>query len=566
VIETEARTTVRETIGGRLLALSGWVWLPPLLFLLGFYLLPLASIIRLTAGQAASGGIDAAAWMRIGRALSFTTWQAALSTVLTLLVGLPAAWVFSHFRFSGKNILRALTTLPFILPTVVAAAGINALLGPRGWVNLGLMGLFNLAQPPLEVMNTLGAILLAHVFYNSSVIIRLVGAAWSQLDQRQEQAARVLGASPWQTFWKVTLPLLRPSLLAAVLLVFMFDFSSFGVVLLLGGPRFATLEVEIYIQALQMLNLPLAGLLSVIQLGCTLILMEIFLRLGKEVDVPLIPRLGEEGARKPRSLREWLAVGAVLAVLTGLIVAPIGALGLRSFVRLDADRGQRGAFQNGFTLDYYREIFQNRQQSLFYVPPGQAAVNSLLYAAATVLIALPLGLLAVYALNRRTRASRWLDGLIMLPLGTSAVTLGLGFVVTFNAFSDFPLLIPMAHSLVALPMVVRTLLPAVGSIPPSLRQAAAVLGANPLQVWAKVDLPILSRAVVVSAAFAFTVSLGEFGATTFLARPERPTLPVAIFRYLSQPGGLNYGQALAMATILMAICALSLFIIDKLQD
>ena len=259
-------------------------------------------------------------------------------------------------------------------------------------------------------------------------------------------------------------------------------------------------------------------------------------------------------------------MSAVLIVLTGLIIAPTGALAFRSFVRLDPDRGQRGAVQSGFTLDYYKEIFQNRQQSLFYVAPGRAAVNSVLYASATVLVALPLGLLAVYALNRRSRLSRWLDGLIMLPLGTSAVTLGLGFVVTFNRFTDFPLLIPFAHSLVALPMIVRTLLPAVTSIPPSLRQAAAILGASPLQVWTKVDLPILSRAVIVSAVFAFTVSLGEFGATTFLARPDMPTLPVAIFRYLSQPGGLNYGQALAMATILMAVCALSLFVIDRLQD
>ncbi len=559
------KTIALESMGRRLSALGSLIWLPPLLFLLTFYLLPLVSIIRLAAGEAA-GMIDAAAWQRIGRALSFTIWQAGLSTILTLLLGLPAAWVFSHFDFPGKSLLRALTTMPFILPTVVAAAGFNALLGPRGWVNLALMDAFNLSQSPVQVMNTLGAILLAHVFYNSSVIIRLVGAAWSQLDARLTQAGRVLGASPWRTFWSVTLPLLKPSLLAATLLVFLFVFSSFGVVLMLGGPRYATLEVEIYIQALQMLNLPLAGLLSVIQLGCTLILMEIYLRPGKEVDVPLLPRLGGEGARRPRSLREWLAVGAVLTVLSALVIAPLGALGLRSFVRLDPDRGQREEVQNGFTLDYYREIFQNRQQSLFYVPPGRAALNSVLFASATVLVALPLGLLAVYALNKRSRLNRWLDGLIMLPLGTSAVTLGLGFVVSFSRYTDTPLLIPIAHSLVALPMIVRTLLPAVSSIPPSLRQAAAVLGASPLQVWAKVDLPILSRAVTVSAVFAFTVSLGEFGATTFLARPDMPTLPVAIFRYLSQPGGLNYGQALAMATILMVLCALSLFLIDKLQE
>lgn len=550
----------------RLPSSGGLVWLPPLAFLLAFFLLPILSVFRLAAEQAVVGVITAADWVRVGRALGFTFWQAGLSTILTLLLGLPAAWIFTTFRFPGKSILRTLSSLPFILPTVVVAAGFNALIGPRGWLNLGLMHVFSLAEPPLELMNTLGAILLAHAFYNTSIIIRLVGAAWSQLDPRLEQAARVLGASPWETFRKVTFPLLRPTLLAATLLVFLFDFSSFGVILLLGGARFATLEVEIYIQALHMLNLPLAGLLSVIQLLCTLAMMEVYLRLAKGTDIPLLPRLGGEGNRSPRSLREWALVGSILTVLGVFMAAPVGALVFRSFVRLDPDRGQREGFQSGFTLDYYTEIFQNRQQSMFYVPPGDAAMNSLVYAAATAAIALPIGLLAVYALKRRGRLSRWLDGLIMLPLGTSAVTLGLGFVVTFTGFTTSPLLLPLAHSLVALPIVVRTLLPAAVSIPPSLRQAAAVLGAAPLRVWANVDLPIISRAMIVGAMFTFTVSLGEFGATTFLARPDRPTLPVAIYRYLSQPGGMNYGQALAMATILMALCAICLLIIDHLQE
>ncbi len=556
----------RRWLVSRLPSPGSLVWLPPLAFLLAFFLLPILSVFRLAAEQASAGVLDAADWARAGRALGFTFWQASLSTILTLVLGLPAAWIFTTFRFPGKSILRTLSSLPFILPTVVVAAGFNALIGPRGWLNLGLMHAFGLENPPLELMNTLGAILLAHVFYNTSIIIRLVGAAWSQLDPRLEQAARVLGASPWQTFRKVTLPLLRPSLLAATLLVFLFDFSSFGVVLLLGGPRFATLEVEIYIQALHMLNLPLAGLLSVIQLLCTLVMMEVYLRLAKGTDIPLLPRLGGEGNRSPRSLKEWTLVGVVLTVLGVFMAAPVGALVFRSFVRLEADRGQREGFQSGFTLDYYTEIFQNRQQSMFYVPPVEAAVNSLVYAAATAAVALPIGMLAVYALKRRGRLSRWLDGLIMLPLGTSAVTLGLGFVITFSGFTTSPVLLPLAHSLVALPMVVRTLLPAAASIPPSLRQAAAVLGAAPMRVWTSVDLPIISRAMMVGAVFTFTVSLGEFGATTFLARPERPTLPVAIYRYLSQPGGMNYGQALAMAAILMAICAVCLFVIDRLQE
>jgi thiamine transport system permease protein len=317
-----------------------------------------------------------------------------------------------------------------------------------------------------------------------------------------------------------------------------------------------------------MLNLPLAGLLSAIQLGCTLALTVLYARLvGGSGAVPLMPRLKGEGARRPRGWREQFLVAVTVVVLVVLLVSPLAALGLRSVARLEANRGERGPVQAGLTLDYYRELFVNRRGSLFYVPPIEAARNSLLYAAATVAISLGLGFLAAYALRRPAAINRVMDPLLMLPLGASAVTLGLGFIVVFNRppldSRSFPFLVPIAHSLVALPFVVRTLQPALASIPERLREAAAVLGASPWRVWRFVDLPILARAALVSAVFSFTISLGEFGATTFLASPQYPTLPVAIFRYLSQPGGLNYGQALAMATLLMLVCGAGIFVMEQ---
>lgn len=550
------------------------LWVLPLVFLAVFFFYPLGAIFRLVLAAAGGEGLGWAEAARVARPLGFTVYQAALSTLLTLLLGLPAAYVFARYRFPGKGLLRILTTLPFILPTVVVAASFNALLGPRGWINVLLMNAFDFASPPVQMLNSLGAILLAHVFYNTTIVIRTVGAAWEQLDPRLEAAGRVLGASPLGVLREITLPLLRPALLASTLLVFMFNFTSFGVVLLLGGPRYATLEVEIYIQALHMLNLPLAGLLSAVQLGITLLLTLGYSLLAGS-GVPLTPRLRGEGLRRVETWRQRLLVGGVIAGVVLLLVLPLAALAARSVTRLDADRGQRGQVQPAFTLAYYSELFVNRRQSLFYVPPAAAARNSLVYAGSTVAISLALGFLAASSLSRsrdpRNRAlNRVLDPLLMLPLGASAVTLGLGYIVVFNRppldVRSFPFLIPIAHSLVALPFVVRTLQPALASIPLSLRQAAAVMGASPWQVWREVDLPIVSRAALVAAIFSFTISLGEFGATSFLARPEYPTLPVAIFRFLSQPGALNYGQALAMATILLLLCAASIFVLERVQD
>ena len=545
------------------------LWLLPLAFLGLFFFYPLFSIFRLSFSPEMGSAASPIQWSDIWQPFSFTLGQALASTFLTLLVGLPAAYFFARIRFPGKGLLRGATMLPFILPTVVVAAGFNALLGPHGWVNLGLMGLFHLENPPIQFLNTLGAILLAHVFYNTTIVTRIVGDTWAHLDLHLEQVAQALGANRWRVLWEVTLPLLRPVILAASLLVFLFDFTSFGVILILGGPRFETLEVGIYIQSLQMLNLPLAGILSIIQLLCTLAMTIAYARLGGQRFVPLAPRGNREGERPLKGGPAKVLGGAFLAFLTALLVSPLAALVLRSFTRLEANRTQLGPVTPGLTLAYYQELFYNRLGSLFYVPPIEAARNSLVYAGITVLISVALGFLAAYALRQPARLNRWLDPLLMLPLGTSPVTLGLGFIIAFSTppldLRTLPLLLPIAYSLVALPFVVRTLQPALSSIPQHLRQSAAVLGASPWRVWREIDLPIVLRAALVSATFAFTIALGEFGATSFLARPENPTLPIAIYRFLSLPGDLNYGQALAMSTLLMALCTAGIALIERVR-
>jgi thiamine transport system permease protein len=424
---------------------------------------------------------------------------------------------------------------------------------------------FGLSAPPISFIGTLGAILLAHVFYNTTSVIRLVGGALSSLDPRLSQAARSLGADSPQVWWQVVLPLLRPLLLAACLLVFLFDFTSFGVILLLGGPSFTTLEVQIYIQALQLLNLPVAALLSLIQVLCTIAFSILYTRCAVRTRLQTAPRSAESNLRRSTTVPEKFFVVCMMVVLLLLFVLPMAALPLRSVSRLDADRGERTRIQAGFTVDYYTELFVNRRDSIFYVPPVQAAVNSLGYACATVFLSLALGFPAASALAKPARLEKFLDPILMIPLGASAVTLGLGFILAFGRWLTYPWMVPLAHTLVALPFVVRTLQPALASLPDRLRQAAASLGASPFRSWQTVDWPIVRRATLSAAGFAFTISLGEFGATSLLSRPEYPTIPIAIYRFLAQPGGLNYGQAMAMATLLMVLTTSSILLIEKMR-
>lgn len=542
------------------------LYLFPLAFLALFFCYPLFTVLRIAFADG-FGGLRQLLDPYYLRVLWFTTWQALLSTALTLLLALPAAYAFARYDFVGKSLLRAISSVPFVMPTVVVAAAFSALLGQRGILNSALQAITGAAQPPIQIQGTIWLILLAHIFYNYTVVLRLVGGFWSNLDTRLEQAAAVLGAPRWRVWWEVTLPLLMPSLAAAALLIFIFNFTSFGVVVLLGGPRFATLEVEVYRQVSQLLRLDIASALSLIQLVCTMGLTLLYTRMVARASVPLDLRPREAQLRSVRTWGARLLVGGNVAVMLLLLAVPLLALVLASLS------------PSGQPFRYYSELGTNRTGSVFYVAPAVAIRNSLMFGLATTVIALLIGSLAAYLLAQRDTSGTkpsprrallgLVDALFMLPLGTSAVTLGLGFLVAFAepplAWRASPWIIPVVHALVAAPFVVRTLLPVLRGLDDRLRQAAAVLGASPRRVWREIDLPILFPALLVGAVFAFTASLGEFGATVMLARPEYPTLPLVIFRFLGQPGALNYGQALALSTILMLTTALSFMLLERIR-
>jgi thiamine transport system permease protein len=464
---------------------------------------------------------------------------------------------FARYSFRGQNLLRALTTIPFVMPTVVVAAAFRTLFGLNGPLNRALVTWFDLARAPIRLEQTLAIILLAHVFYNLTIVMRLVGGFWANLNPRQVEAARMLGASRWQAFREVTLPLLRPSLLAAALLTFLFTFTSFGVILILGGPSFSTIETEIYRQYITFLNPAGAAALSLLQILFTFALMSVYTRLQRQTTTALDFTPQHENRRRPQSSGEKALIAALVGGLLLFLLAPLLALIWQSFIDRD---GQ-------FTLAYYRALPEARRGSVLFVPPLTAVRNSLGYALLTVVSAGLLGSLTAWVLARPSPWQRWLDPLFMLPLGASAVTLGFGYVVTFDRLRTSPLLVLIAHTLVAFPFVVRTLLPVLLAIKPQLREAAALLGASPGRVRREIDLPIVGRALIVAALFAFTISMGEFGATSFIVRPNSGfiTLPIAIERFLGQPGALNLGQALGMSTILMLVSAVGFVAIERFR-
>jgi thiamine transport system permease protein len=522
---------------------------PPLAFLCIFFAWPVVSI--LATGLAPEGrlAVDAIAdalrqpWLL--DTLAFTVALAIAITVASFVVGLPAAWIIARFTFPGRTALRVLVAIPFVLPTVVVASAFLASLGPRGIV-------------PTRLADSVVAIVIAGAFYDVSVVVRLVGGLWAHLDPRTEDAARALGASPWRAFREVTWPLLRPAIISAASVILLFSITSFGLVLLLGAPGQPTLEVEIWRQASVMLDLPAAATLAVIQIVGVVALLIMNARWQERLGLAQRLRPAAEVARPPRTARERYAVAGIAIGLAVCIGAPLVALVERSL--RDGD---------GYGLAAWEALVHGSvTRNVVQAPALDAVATSIGFALVTLCIAGPLGLAAALVVGyRRGWVPRTFDALVMLPLGTSAVIVGLGFLVALDQppldLRTSILLVPIAHALIALPFVVRAIAPVVRSIDPRLREAAAMLGARPGRTWREVDAPIIGRAALVGAAFAFAVSLGEFGATLFLARPETTTVPVAIERLLSRPGPLAFGQAMALSTVLMLVTALAMLAIER---
>jgi len=508
---------------------------PPLVFLAIFYVWPFGTLVW--RGLSVGAITDTIGRSDTWRVLWFTTWQAAASTALTLILGLAPTWATARFSFPGRRAFLSVLTAVFVLPTVVIGAAIVAVL-------------------PSSLDRSVWSILGAHVVFNLAVVVRTVGTVWEQLPPDLEHAAATLGASPWATFRQVTLPLLRPSLAAAGAIVFLFAFTSFGVIRVLGSPRRSTIEVEVWRRATQLGDIGGAAVLTVLQLVVLAALVTWSARAQRR-HARTINLEGPTARRRPVGRQRWwvaISVGAALAV----VAMPLVALVERS---LRAD--------GSYSLTAWRSLGNDeiRPGLRLGIDPLDALRNSATTALWATILAVVIGGLAVVAISALGRSGKMLDTGLMLPLGTSAVTIGFGMLITFDVSPvDWRAswwLVPVGHALVAVPFVVRAALGVSRSIDPDLRAAAATLGAPPIRAWASTTLPFLRQPLATGAGLAAAISLGEFGATSFLSRSGSDTLPIAIERLLGRTGRLFQAQAFALSAILAAATMVIVMLVDS---
>ena len=516
------------------------LWALPLTFVAVLFYWP---VVRVTSLGFSGDWLGTLAEQKTLEIIWFTLWQAGVSTLLTMLVAIPGAYLLYRRSFPGQAAVKALITIPFVLPSIVVAVGFAVFRNVHDfWIDLGFSFL---AEPVYWIIA-------AHVFVNYSIAVRTVGGVWASLDSEIEEAAQLDGAGRLKTLLAISLPQLRPAIFSASALVFLFSATSFGIVLVLGGGQVLAIETAIYFAATQFLDLEAAAALVLVQTLITAVAFFVGSSLAKgSIGLEQV----FEGTRKPKvDLRDLPAVLVTAGIVIGLILMPLLLVLVEAF--------QVG---DGFGLQNFANLSTRGARDLLNISVFDAALNSLRNMVVAASIAFVLGTLVSWLLVRTKY--KVFDFVFLAPLGVSSVVLGFGFLVSFDA-DWFPLrsswlIVPLAQALIALPMVVRLVYPALVSIGKEPIDNASLDGASPFQTWRFVESGMIKGVLFTALGYAAIISVGEFGASTFLAYGSEGTIPTLLFRLIARPGEQNYGMAMAVSAILILFVWFVIWILGR---
>lgn len=491
----------------------------------------------------------------------FTFFQALLSTAGALLLGLPGAYLVSHYQFRGKRLVKSVAQLPFVLPSILVVLGFVIFFGNSGILNDMIRKVFSLKEAPLHILYSFKAIILAHTFYNFPICLTLVSSYWEHMSPRQEYAASTLGARPSTVFRTVTLPRLIPPITAAASMIFLFCFTSFSIILVLGGgPQFTTLEVKIYQLARVQFDLHHAAAFALFSLTISTIVLYVYIR-SQQLLRSSQQMTGQQIITvKPSKISvSWIALYIFTSII--LVAAPLLAIVYRSF-----QAPIRRSSTTIFTLRWYKELFGITSTNAFFSQSLNAIGSSLLIAGIVTLLAIPFSLsLSTLILHMKRRWRAAAETVLMMPMAISSVIIGLGYVLiasNFTVSNISYILIIGAHLIITLPFMLRALLPAYRTIHDVYTPAAFSLGAAPLKTFLHVELPLLSPALVSGLLFVFAISIGEMNATLLLSDSTIVTIPILLYRLI---GSYNFYGACALGTVLMTICIMLFVSTDSLQ-
>lgn len=457
--------------------------------------------------------------------------QALWSTAVAVCIAVPIAWAVTVVPGRAAQWVLLWVAVPFIIPTPVAAVLLQSVCGPQTWCG-ALFG--------IEVAQGFVFVVLVQAWYNIGLIVRVVTPAWVAIRGTYSGVAATLGAPSWRQLTSITIPLLTPSMLNGALLVLLYCIGSFGVIVLLGGGRIVSLEVEIWRQTSQYLRLDRATVLALVQLGISIVVL-------RAVDGFVLPRpIAAIVYRRPANAGwvRWLAM-CIIGLAVFVFVLPYGALAVRSFAGSDPFAALR-ALQDPV------------RGSGMSISPLMSLLRSLWIATCVTGISMAIAWIA-------TTPGTRLRSAVVLPLGVSTITLGLGYLLWFGTLGwlTSPWLLIAVHCVVVLPLVTRQLMVGRDRLPAQYAAAAQTLGATPLRrVW-NIEVPLLRRTISAAASLAYALSLGDYAAAFVLSRPDSATAPVIIARLLNRPGATSYAQAAALSLVFVVCCVVVMVIVQR---
>lgn len=533
-------------------ALLSFLYLISLILIILFFYLPVINLF--ISGFSPEEMKDFASKGYYSRVILFSVKQAALSTFFSVIIGFPGAYILSHYSFPGKNFIKALITVPFVLPPIAAVLGIVLLTGNNGIINRILMEIFDLEKPPLRILYSFKAIIAAHTFYNIPLFARFVYPVWAAIPSNLAEAGKSLGAGKFRLFRTVTLPYIKESVTAAASLIFVLCFMSFSLVLVLGGgPKCSTIEVEIYKLVKTASDISGACTLGIIESSITLLFISLYTICERKETKYEIKGTESTGYKRAEKKLKNIPLFLYLFFLTLFIALPLITILFNSL----RSKQSWGA-ETELTLNWYRSF----AHPSMYIPIS----NTLFLACSSALCSIVLSVPVSFFIKRSKKAAFFIKIFFFSVLGISSIILGSSYINLAASLKIHPngkFLLIAAHTASVLPYTIKSIALFYGRINESCIESARSLGAGSFRIFRTIELPVIKNGIMTAGIFAFAVSAGEINSALMLAPEGFATIPIAIYRLI---GAYRFYQACAMGTVLILICISAFYIIDKLGD
>lgn len=520
-----------------------------LAFIVPLVAIPLKSVIFSKINSASNNGSTTSSFYSIKsllKIIAFTFKQSLASTLLAVIVGIPAAFLVAKKNFFGRKLLLSFSSVPLCIPALIVALGYVSTFGMAGYINKFLMKIFSLQEPPLAFLYSFWGIVIAQGFYNFPLIMSTVADSWSSLPLEQAENARLLGASEGRVFRTITFYQILPSIISSCIPVFLYCFFSFMIVLLFGATGCTTLEVAIYHSAKSTLNFSDASILALIETLCALGIVFVYSVIEqKSIKNKGISFLDEQNTRTKISKKQMIPSFLFLFIILLFFVLPLFCILISSFTK-------RQGNSIIFTFANWKQLFLMN-----------GFVKALLTTLTTALCVTVLCTVTayVYAFFLRIKdpfsKNTFLRTIPLSPMAVSSVVMGLGMTMTVRRGSQ--LILILAETALSWPFAFRQIYAHLIKIPEPVLDQAKILSSCKTDALFRVCIPYSQKGIVSALGFCFAISAGDSTLPLVLAIPRFDTLALFTYR-LAGNHKLNLSCA---AGLLLGIICMAVFILSS---